>query len=126
MRLDRQLAEGESKSGAAVSRVELTELLEDPLERRRRNPVAGIADCKADVFFVALRYGNCYGAVSREFDRVGKEVDEGAAQFVLIYGKTRQAGGDVGDKCRVRVLSECGHLLECARYERRRGELNAL
>src|SRR5438045_6355309 len=55
MRLDCQLAEGEAQTGACPSRVELSKLLEDPLECCRRNPNPGIADCEPDVFFVRCR-----------------------------------------------------------------------
>src|SRR5438552_1282285 len=126
VRLDCQLAERQSETAAAPSRIELTELLKDPLERCRRNPLARIADCEPDVFFVALRHGNGYSSASRELDGIGEEVDERTTQFVLITRKVRQSGGDVRDECRARLLSECGNLLECACHERSRRELDAL
>src|SRR5438045_2838539 len=52
VRLDCQLAESEAQTGAGPARVELAELLEDPLERCRRNPHPGIVDREPDFLFV--------------------------------------------------------------------------
>src|SRR5687768_5299714 len=72
VRFDRQFAEGEAEAGANLAApVELTELLEDPLERFGRNAGAGIADCEANGFLVGLRRGDGHSARWREPDGIG-------------------------------------------------------
>src|SRR5689334_16916416 len=75
---------------AGRARLDLTELLEDPPERFRRDSFAGVADGEKDCA-VALTSRNVHHAArSAELDGVAQQVDEGAHQLVDIRGNRWQ------------------------------------
>src|SRR5438552_14534107 len=104
--LDCQLAEGETETGASPSRIELTELLEDSLERCVRNSDPRIADREPDVLRAVRRRDDRHCSCFCELDGIGDEIHECATQHAFVTRKARKPGGDLSDERSVRFLSE--------------------